>query len=103
MADPVVYVITLLPVEGREFTPQLIHAHVAHLRALDDAGALVLAGPLARIRQGLVVVRAEDAAAAERIAEADPFVAHGVRTYRVDAWHLATRENDYLDAPDEGS
>lgn len=93
------YVITLLPVGDREFTAELIHEHVAHLRALDDDGVLILAGPLVGTRQGLVVVRAADTAAAERIAERDPFVTGGVRTYRVDTWQLATRANDYLDSP----
>lgn len=83
----------------RPFTPEVIAAHVAHLRALDEEGALVVAGPLVGGRGGLVIIRAQDAAAAERIAAADPFVAEGFSEVGVSAMLVASRENDFLLEP----
>ena len=97
MADDEVFVIRLAPVAGREVTPELIHAHVEHLRALDDAGGLVLGGPLPGRHESLIVVRAASLEDAAAVAARDPFVAAGVRTMDVATWLLATRENGYLD------
>lgn len=72
-----------------------IAAHVAHLRALDDRGALVVCGPFVD-GGGLVCVRAASAAEARVIADADPFVARGLRTARVRELEAATRGNGYL-------
>lgn len=99
VADGLVYVIFLHQVPGRATTREAIHAHVAHLRRLDQAGKLVLCGPLTDAPLGLVVIRAADKAAAEATAQADPFVVQGVRTYTVTPWELAHAGNNYLDAP----
>jgi uncharacterized protein len=97
MADDEVYVIRLIPVQGREVTPELIHAHVEHLRALDDAGGLVMGGPLPGRHESLIVVRAVSLEDATAVAERDPFVQTGARTMDVASWLLATRDNGYLD------
>lgn len=63
-------------------------AHLARLKALQDAGRLVLAGPLpatdaadpgpAGFTGSLIVAEFEDLAAATAWAEADPFRVNGV-------------------------
>ncbi len=94
--DATLYAILLTHVPGVATDRGVIDRHIAHLRALDDRGALVLAGPMLDSPRGLVIVRAADRAEAERIATADPFVVEGVRAYEVITWLLATRENGYL-------
>lgn len=97
MADDEVYVIRLVPVPGQQVTPELIHAHVEHLRALDTAGGLVMGGPLPGRHESLIVVRAASREDAAAVAARDPFVQAGARTADVATWLLATRENSYLD------
>ena len=57
--------------------------HFEYVRGLKEAGALILAGrTLAEPEQsvGLVIFRADDAAQAQAIMEADPAVAEGIMT-----------------------
>jgi uncharacterized protein len=89
------YAVELIPVEGRELTPDLIARHAAHLRELDEDGKLVLAGPFTDDPRGLLVLNCADTAAASAILEADPLVGAGVRTYRVHSWLIATAGNGY--------
>ena len=76
-------------------TPSAIAAHVAYLRSLDDRGLLVVCGPF-RDGGGMVCLTAASEDDARTIAEADPFVALGHRTYRLRELERATRENGYL-------
>ena len=91
------YVIMLsrTPTAG-ERSEELIRAHVGHLKALDEAGKLVLAGPFIGRKGGMVIVDVETAAEAERIAAADPFVVEGDSTCEVWRWLLSCKENDHL-------
>jgi uncharacterized protein len=90
------FAIMLSKVSGRDTGIDIIARHIEYLRKLDDDGKLVLAGPFEDFPGGMVVVRAESSDAARRIAESDPFVVGGVRTFEVRTWILATRENGYL-------
>ena len=90
------YVIMLHKIPGRDTPKALVDRHIAHLRNLDDQGNLVLAGPFENYPGGMVIVRAESLDAARHIAESDPFVSDGARTFELRTWFLATRENDYL-------
>ena len=66
-----------------------------HLQALEDAGQLELCGPFDG-GGGMVVLRVDTLEQAEAIAQADPFVARGVRSYRLRAWRLSCAENDHM-------
>lgn len=96
MRDERLYVIFLNAVRGKPFTPAAIHAHVNHLRTLDQAGKLVLCGPLKDAEMGLVIIRAADTAEAETVARTDPFVVQGFRTFTVRTLEVASAENNYL-------
>lgn len=63
-------------------------AHIAHARAAEARGELVLAGALANPPDGAVLLfRGESPAAAETFAESDPYVVNGlVRQWRVREW-----------------
>jgi uncharacterized protein YciI len=90
------FAIMLSKVSGRDTGIDTIARHIEYLRKLDDDSKLVLAGPFEDFPGGMVVVRAESPDAARTIAQSDPFVVEGVRTFEVRTWILATRENGYL-------
>ena len=65
--------------------------HLEYMIGLEKKGVLFASGPLAQadgqIRgDGLTVVRAANAQAAREIAEADPFVVHGLRSFELREW-----------------
>ena len=74
----------------------IIKRHVEHLRKLDAEGALVLCGPFSDFPGGMVVVRAESPNEAKAIAEADPFISSGCKTYELRYLEVANAENNYL-------
>lgn len=80
----------------RPLTAQVVEHHVAHLRALDDAGQLALCGPFADYPGGMVVLRAASREEADRLAQADPFIGEGYKSYQLRALEAANRENGYL-------
>lgn len=90
------FVISLEQVPGVSTSAEVIERHIAHLRRLDDAGALVMCGPFRDHPGGMVVIRAKDRAEAVAVAQADPFVSEGARRFEVRTWVLANRENGYL-------
>ena len=95
--DPfIVFVYILEPKNPGKFTPELVAAHIAHLKKLHSQERLVLCGPFASSKGGMVVVRADSAEDAVAIAEEDPFVKSGFETYQLRVWTLACEENNYL-------
>lgn len=75
---------------------EVIQQHVAYLKELKRLGNLVLCGPFSDYPGGMVVVTAEDREAATRIAESDPFISMGFKTYSIRTLELADESNDYL-------
>jgi uncharacterized protein YciI len=75
---------------------QAVRAHVAHLQRLEDRGALELCGPFSDKQGGMVVLRAVSEAEARVIAESDPFVFCGARTFELSRLELSCRENAHL-------
>jgi len=95
-SSDVCYPILLRKIPGVDTPSETVARHIAFVKDLDDRGKLVLAGPFGDFPGGMVVVRAESVEAATQIAESDPFVIEGVRTFEVRTWLLANRENGYL-------
>jgi len=81
-----VYLLTIV-VERSVYEPYLPR-HRRYLEQLDADGTLVLSGPFADRRGGMVVIRAGSDDQARRIAEADPLVAHGVDSYELRRWRV---------------
>lgn len=90
------YVIVLNKVEGRDLAKETIQRHIEHLAKLDREGKLILCGPFTDHPSGMVVLNVKNKEEATAIAEADPFVREGVRTFEVRTWLIACRENNYL-------
>lgn len=95
-SDFIRYVILLQKIKGKATSHETIKRHIDHLRALDQKGSLVLCGPFSDHDSGMVVVKAKSKDVATAIAEADPFVVEGVRTFEVRTWLLACAENEYM-------
>src|SRR5262249_17253034 len=65
--------------------------HLEYMIALEKKGVLFASGPLAEADgktrgDGLTIVRAASVEAAREIAEADPFVVHGLRSFELREW-----------------
>ena len=57
--------------------------HLEHLAKLEAEGNLVLAGPLADLSGGVIVLAADSEEAAQALVEQDPYTRHGVTRDRV--------------------
>lgn len=90
------YAIMLDKISDHETTKEAISRHISYLKKLDQEGCLVLAGPFTDFPSGMVIIKAMDKDQATKIAEADPFVKAGVRSFSVRTWLLANKENNYL-------
>ena len=89
------YVIFLHAVEGAKLTKDLHWAHTDHIRKLDESGKLVLAGPFIEENIGMIAINAASKDEAREIAESDPFIIHGYRTYKILTLEYCCRENNY--------
>jgi uncharacterized protein YciI len=65
--------------------------HLEYMIGLEKAGVLFASGPLADAEgktrgDGLTIVRAANSAEARKIAERDPFVVNGLRSFEIREW-----------------
>ena len=81
-----IYLLTIV-VDRAAYEPYLPQ-HRHYLEQLTSSSKLVLSGPFADRRGGIVIVRAESEAQAHAIAEADPLVAHGVDSLELRRWRI---------------
>jgi uncharacterized protein len=89
------FLIFLNAIPAKPVTPEVVKLHAAHLAELDDAGKLVLAGPIPERAGGLIVLGVASLAEAKAIAEEDPMVRGAYQTYELGTWFLSNRQNDY--------
>lgn len=87
------WVIMTKAVAAPEEVRRHLKAHLQHQIALERAGIMYGAGPATRPGQamaafGLIIIRAEDEAAARRIADSDPMHSSGARRYELYSWSL---------------
>ena len=71
----------------------LLPAHLEYMIGLEKSGVLFASGPLSDGAgppngAGLTVLRAASAAEARALADADPFVVNGLRTYELKEWTI---------------
>ncbi|MBD3217059.1 MAG: hypothetical protein GF310_02195 [candidate division Zixibacteria bacterium] len=89
------YVIFLHAVEGQTLSRELHSAHAEHLKELDRRGILVLAGPFIEHNSGMIVINAASKNKAVKIAETDPFIIQGYRTYEVRTLESCCKASNY--------
>ncbi len=85
------YVLISKPVVPPENLRPFLLAHLEYMIGLEKRGLVFASGPLADGEgppsgHGLTVLRAESAAQARALAEADPFFANGLRTFDLKEW-----------------
>ena len=68
------YVILLTVARPQLFNENLVRAHVAHLKRLEEQGRLELCGPFCDKKGGIVILRGVSEMEAHTIAVDDPFV-----------------------------
>ncbi|MEK4186250.1 MULTISPECIES: YciI family protein [Paenibacillus] len=90
------YVILLSPTNQDRRDMEIIRGHVKHLQELDRKGQLVLCGPFSDCPGGMVIVRANSREEAVLLAEKDPYVLSGIRSYEVRTWSLSHEGNRHL-------
>ncbi|HWV43209.1 YciI family protein [Pseudorhodoplanes sp.] len=73
--------------KGLDVTPYLAD-HLQYMIELEREGKLFASGPLGDPSKadGMTIVRAADEDEARRIALKDPFVIHGIRTFKIMPW-----------------
>jgi uncharacterized protein len=89
------YLIFLNSIPGKALTSEIVNRHAAHLAELDQAGKLVLAGPIPERAGGLIVLRVASLADAKAIAEEDPMIRGAYQTYELGTWFMSNCQNDY--------
>jgi uncharacterized protein YciI len=75
---------------------ELVESHVEHLKELKNQGKLVLCGPFTDYPGGMVIFTAENLEEATRIAQSDPFISSGCKSYTIRTLEIANEENNYL-------
>ncbi|GGF84135.1 hypothetical protein GCM10010912_31700 [Paenibacillus albidus] len=94
--EDICYVILLSPTEQDRRDMEIIRAHVRHLQELDRQGRLILCGPFDDAPGGMVIIRAASLEEAVSIAESDPYVSTGIRSYVLRTWCLSHEGNGHL-------
>ena len=66
--------------DGQAKRPLHRPAHLERLKALQDKGKLICAGPLSDQAGSLIIIEAESLTEAEAFSQGDPYVAEGIFT-----------------------
>ncbi len=75
---------------------EVVKSHVEHLRELNKKGKLVLCGPFTDYPGGMVVFTAKDLEEAVAIANSDPFIALGYKSFEIRTLEEANEGNNFL-------
>jgi uncharacterized protein len=87
------YAVISHPSSAPQKLKPLLPAHLEYMIGLEKRGVLFASGPLSEgagppSGAGLTILRAASAAEARALAEADPFVAQGLRTFELKEWTI---------------
>ena len=87
------YAVLSQPSSSPERLKPLLPAHLEYMIGLEKRGLLFASGPLSDgagppSGAGLTILRAASAEEARALAEADPFVTNGVRTFDIKEWTI---------------
>ena len=93
MLRPKFYAVLSKPAAGPEQFKALLPSHLEYMISLEKRGVLFASGPLAEgdgppSGAGLTILRAASAQQARELAEADPFVRAGLRTFELKEWTI---------------
>ena len=87
------YAVLSQPSSAPEKLKPLLPAHLEYMIGLEKRGLLFASGPLSDgagppSGDGLTILRAANAEEARALAEADPFVTNGLRTFELKEWTM---------------
>ncbi|MNO27365.1 YciI-like protein [compost metagenome] len=99
--EDICYVIILSPTPQDRRDMEIIRAHVKHLQELERSGQLVMCGPFSDSPGGMVIIRADSREEAEQIAQRDPYILTGIRSYELRTWELSHAGNRHLGIAEE--
>lgn len=85
-----------LMVNRNPLDASIISRHISYLERLDQTGRLVLCGPFVDEPGGMVVFRADSMDEAHKIAQSDPFIQEGYKSYTIRTMEIADASNHYL-------
>jgi uncharacterized protein YciI len=94
--EDICYVILLSPTQQDRRDMEIIRGHVQHLQELERSGQLVLCGPFNDAPGGMVIIRAGSREEAEAVAERNPYVISGIRSYELRTWSLSHAGNRHM-------
>lgn len=80
--------VALLTIIDPELNAKVRPAHLDYLDKLYKQNKVVMAGPFADKKGGMVIYRADSAEEARALAEADPVIAEGARTLELREWPI---------------
>lgn len=86
------FVVRSTPAAAPEAVKASLPAHLDYQRSMEEAGKLVLAGPMSDLSgdnmqgDGMIIYRAASLAEARAMAEADPMHASGARSFEIRKW-----------------
>lgn len=86
----------MLMTNVKELNLEVIKNHVEHLKMLNNSGKLYLCGPFTDYKGGMVIFDVASYHEAKELADKDPFIAEGYKTYELRTMEPANKENDYL-------
>jgi uncharacterized protein YciI len=78
--------VAMLTIIDQDLNAKVRPAHLAYINELYGKGKVVMAGPFADKRGGMVIYKAETWEEAKQLAEADPVVKEGARTLELREW-----------------
>ena len=86
------FIVQTRPIVAPEIMKEVLPAHLAYQKEMENAGHLVLAGPISDETgeemqgSGMIIYRAKDLDEARSIADGDPMHAQKARTYEIRKW-----------------
>ena len=86
------FMVRTTPVKGPEEIQPVLPAHLAYQKQLEEAGSLVMAGPISDETgdemqgAGMIIYRAATLADARKLTENDPMHAEGIRSFEIRKW-----------------
>ncbi|NKE06987.1 MULTISPECIES: YciI family protein [Mesobacillus] len=95
------FVVFLKDKRTGKLEPSLLTRHIEHLRQLNQAGKLMVAGPLKNNEQAMIILNCDDIDEAINLVESDPFIKEQYyNTYDINELIVANDENNWLmDSP----
>ena len=89
------FLFIMLMENRNSLTIDVVQRHIEHLRVLDNRGKLFACGPFIDYQGGIVILKTDSVEEAHNIAQRDPFIKEGYKSYEIRTMEWARKENNY--------